>query len=249
MSEAAPSISLAVLDEPHALAPEPAILTANLAALREVQDELAAHVEAVAPPAPWRPVHALDGTATYRVEAAGQPPQWLDGTATPRVRARALLSSYEPGPKNPALPDLLTGAELLRLLEILPPHLAVFVFVAELGTLRALLTIHDLTDPLRAGRCVFLPPEREAEILGALLERHPGLAPPATILLADLVDASRIALVKQVCETVGSAVNQQRAARLQGLLSSGTAPPSDTSRAARSRAIAVAARRCASHRM
>ena len=94
------AIELATLDDAPPIDLDPARWPNNLNSLHTEQPELAEELRAAELPAHWRPVAALDGFPTYRVERAGQPPQWLAGTAAPLTRARAVLRYDQIGDKK-----------------------------------------------------------------------------------------------------------------------------------------------------
>jgi hypothetical protein len=211
------AIDLAALDDPRPIELNPAVWSGNLAALRTEQRALADQVEHTSLPSHWRPVAALDGSPTYRVEPPGQPPQWLAGTAAPRTRAAALLRLDQIGDKNPALPTIGAGAELKLLLEQLGPQQAVFVFEEDTPCLAAMLRLLDLSPALRTGRCVVVAPDREQAFLQELLKKHPGLLPPGSLITLPHVSAERIGRLRVVCESVARGANEARHQRLQAL--------------------------------
>ena len=100
------------------------------------------------------------------------------------------------------MPTCAAGAELRYLLDRLPQHLAVFVFETDTRALSAVLHLVDLAAPLQSGRCLLLPPGREAERLRELLEIQVGLLPPGDMLLPDLVSAERSRELRTICEQV-----------------------------------------------
>ncbi len=217
MTEPAAPFQLAQLDGERPAALDPAVWSANRAALERESPELAAQLGQVSLPETWRPALALDDFVAYRVDEPGQPAMWLGGSAAPRTRAAGLLKSFEPTGQNLALPGCGTGAELQRLLEQLPAHIAIFIFEADLRVLAAVLRAHDFAAVIEQGRCVFLSPDSAAAALAAILEQHTGLLPPGTIILTELVAPTRVDEVRGICETVGRAANQQRQEHLHAL--------------------------------
>lgn len=209
MSAAAETIDLSLLDVYQPAELEPAVWSANLAALAAVQPALADEVRNVSLPVTWRPAIALDGFLTHRLEAPGDPAAWLGGTAAPLIRARSLLSRLESGSSNPALPCCGAGAELQLLLVALPRHVAVYVFESDLTVLAAVLRTVDVSRAFRTWRCILVPPGREAEFLAELAGTHVGLQPPGEIVFPDLVPRVRL----EVLRTIGETVNRDTAAR------------------------------------
>ena len=214
---AAASILLAGGDDPQPYSLDAAVWRENLAALQRRDAPLADRLAAAALPADWRPVCALDGFPTWRTEAAGAPPAWLGGTALPRRRAAALLAGYQSGDRNPALPTLGTGAEALELLERLPPHIAVYVFLDDTAAAAAVLRTTPLAAALTTGRLILVTADDPRAHLAALLAERPGLLPPATLLLPDRVAAERVAQLKALCQAVAVETNERRAAELARL--------------------------------
>jgi hypothetical protein len=219
---------LARLDEARAAEVDPRWWTDNLAALREQDPRLAARLEQTPSPEHWRAVEALDASLTFRIEPPERSPQWLAATAVPATRAAALLADFHPGDGNHALPSIATGAELILLLERLPPQKAVFVFETELATLAAVLRIVKLAGQVKAGRCILVPPETEEAWLSDLLDAHPGLLPPGNILRLPGVSPRRLEHLRGVCERVALRTTEQRARRIEQLTRAATSGRSTT---------------------
>ena len=169
---------------------------------------LLAELEQLALPAHWRPAAALDGSLTYRTDAAGEQPAWLGGAAAPRARADGLLVGFQPGDYNPSLPEIAAGAELQLLLSRLPYYQAVYVFGTEFTSLAAVLRVCDLSSAISAGRCVFVPPGREEAFLREHLAAHPGLLHPGNIVVLPGVADERIQGLCRICERVARDVLQ-----------------------------------------
>ncbi len=222
------AISLAELERAQPLEPDGTILEANLAALAQVAPpELAERLRATRLPDHWRPVRALDGAPTWRIEPPGNPAEWLDHTAAPRSRAGGLLRLADLSAANPALPSAGSGALVALLLERLAAHRAVYVFEDDLVRLRAVLSIYDLAGDLCGSRCIIVAGPDEPDTLRALLERHPGLLPPGSILPMPHVERRRVLAVQRTCETVAREVagrRQQRLSELAGRLRAAAGP-------------------------
>lgn len=197
---------------------EPALWDRNLAALAAEDAAFAASLQEVPLPSGWQPAWAVDGFLSFRIEARGQPPTWLGETAAPLARARGVTAELDAGGRNVALPLLGAGAELCHLLERLPPQLAIFIFESDWNVLAAVLRAHDLSRAIAGGRCVLLRPDDEAASLESRLESHPGLLPPANIVLPELASPRRVGEIKRICETVGNAIHLRRGARLRALV-------------------------------
>jgi hypothetical protein len=208
---------LAEMDELRPATLDPAVWSANLAALAVEQPLLAEELRALVLPETWRPALAPDGFVTYRTEQPGAPAAWLGQTAAPLVRARSRLERLDVAGKNPALPTCGTGAEVHFLLSRLPGHLAVFVFETDRQVLAAVLHTQDWSAAITQGRCVLVPPAREYAFLTELMERSSGLLPPAEILLPDLVAPARVAELRAIGERVNRETTQRRDTHLRAL--------------------------------
>lgn len=213
---AAPSaLSLAALDaRVSAEPPDPAVGDANLAALREVDPELAGRIEAVELPGHWTVAGALDGTPTWRIEPPGHPPAWLGGTAAPRVRADAVLARVRCDDRNPALPSAGCGWEIRWLIKRLPPGGAAYVFEPDVRLLAAVLRLVPLAGAIRSGRCRFVTHEDAAWLVG-LLEREPGLLAPGRIVTLPSVSRERLMQVEQLCSQVMERIGELRQRRIE----------------------------------
>lgn len=223
MTASADPARLTRLDQRPGFTPDERVRRDNLAALAKAAPSLAQRLEATVLPGTWRPVVALDGTPTFRIEAPGDEPRWLAATGVPRVRAEALLE-VSLCRENPALSGVLTGIEIVLLLERLEPHQALYVFEADLVRLSAVLLITPLADAIRAGRCLFVPPGREREELLARLESSPGLLPPGQLVCTPDTPPERVAELHAVCERVSAAVREARARRLADALRAAAGP-------------------------
>lgn len=227
--------SLALADDAPPAALDPDVWARNLAAIGVEDSRLATELQNVNLPETWRPVLALDGFATWRLELPEQPPVWLGQTAAPLTRAGGLLARAEFAPRNYALPTAATGAELHILLQRLPVLLAVYVFEADIRALAAVLRLHDVSQAVTRGRCIFVAPGRELEAVDHTLATHPGLMPPAEILLPDLVSPARQAELRRIGEELHRRCERQRTdemKRCQAALTTLPAAPSATPRLA-----------------
>ena len=208
------AIDLSVLDLPGPRIPDPSIWDANLKSIHHENPTLAQQLADTVLPANYQPVSALDGFPTYLLETREGSPAWLTGTAAPRTRATALLARTTFANKNPALATIAAGAELEHLLTCLARQQAVYVFESDLLLLAAVLRSLDFSPSIAAGRCIMLPPESPQEYLEALLEQHPGLLPPTTIVAMPGVNPARIEQVQRICETLARDTEQNRADQL-----------------------------------
>lgn len=203
-------LHLAKLDDLQPATLDPAIWSANLAALATVQPELAQTLAATPLPEHWRPAIALDGFVTYRIEPPATPPAWLGQSAAPLLRARSRLARFDPCGKNPALPTCAAGAEVDFLLGRLAPHMTLFVFEADIRALAAVLHAHDWSSAIGERRCIFVPPADEEAFLRTLLESHPALLPPGDILLPALAPPDRAAELRAMGEKLHRDIVERR---------------------------------------
>jgi hypothetical protein len=182
------------LDEAVAFVPDPRWWSENLAALARHQPELADRLRATALPPYWRCVRALCGSPSYQIQKPGEPVVWLAGSSAPRTRATSFLGGFHVQDKNPGLPSIAAGCEVGLLLERLPPWVAVFVFEEDISALTAVLRIMPVAQALSSQRLILVPPPpADAEaFLDGLLDREPGLLPPANLLRLPGVSAERV---------------------------------------------------------
>lgn len=235
---------IADLDRPSPLVLIPAVFAANLAALREVAPQLAELVQSQRLPFAWRPVVGIDGSPTWRLEPEGAAPQWLALTAAPQTRAEGLLRAFQPGNGNVGLPGISAGAELVRLIEVLPVTRAIFVFERDPRALALVLRQRDLSAEIRTRRCVILKPNDFENDLAACLASQPGLLPPTALLRLPDVDDAWTNAASELCQRVGGRALAERAARTARLTTAvREAPQADSREAGVLRRIAISATR------
>ena len=235
MAKPATTVTLASLDEFQPATCDPHCWTANLAALEQMQPAWADALRRISLPDSWRPATALDDSTTYRTEPEGAEAIWLAGTAAPQRRAAALLVDYKSDGRNPALPSIGAGAELVLLLRHLPGHIAIFVFESDPRAIAAVLRLYDLSAAIAGLRCILVPPENRQAYLDSLLNDYPGLLPPGQIVLPDLVSADQLADVRALCERTFTETHQRRNVRIAELsaaCSAESAAPGSTPRLA-----------------
>lgn len=211
---------LASLDNVRTIELAPAIFENNLAALSSVSPAVARTIEDSAIPAHWLPALGLDDAPTFRIEQPGQPAQWLGNTAAPRTRAAALLNLQRIGNVNIVLPGVAAGAELAWMMQMLPPHQAVFVAETDATRVAAILRLYDFAQPLRNGQVHFLIGTDIEPIVVEILARLPGLLAPSLIINVPDVSAARIESLRSQCERATRASAETRAARLTSLAAS-----------------------------
>lgn len=217
-----PPLPLHDLDRPADFAPDPDWFPGNLAAIAERQPALADALRGVTLPPAWRPVRALDGAPTWRIEPPGDAPRWLADTAAPRMRAEGLLAEVRTADRNPALSAIAAGGELALLLERRSPQQCVYVFVERVEALAAVLRLMPLAGAIREHWCVLIPPDDSRgagaaaiQMLSELLNQQPGLLPPAALIALPGVDGERLSQLQRICEQVAVESAQARAARME----------------------------------
>lgn len=203
------------LDEARPHEPDPQIWSDNLSALHAVQPALASQLAGLVLPSTWRPVLALDGTPTWRIEPPGQSPQWLAHSAAPRTRAGALLRDHAVADRNPGLASIGAGAELSLLLERLARWQAVYIFEEDELCMGAVLRLLPLAPALAECRCVLVPPREEERFLIGWLERFPGMLPPGNLICLPSLPRPRVEQLRSLCERVAQRISEHRAARLE----------------------------------
>jgi len=155
----------------------------NLAALAARQPEISRSIDQAALPDGATAATGRDGsrTATYRRRGRTV---WLGATSTPRVTAAAQLDQGTLRPGNVSVPGMLSGIEILQILERLEPRYGVFVIEPCVARIRLVLHLHDFAGAIESGRVVLLREgELETDLLD-LIRRYPGYEYPRHIWTA-----------------------------------------------------------------
>jgi len=166
---------------------DPLILERNLAALREVDPELARQLTDLPDPAGPPPIIARtrDGRLSFRLTRPDGSLGWFGRTSIPGVRAAALLDRFDAGRANVFFPGTAEGTEIEMLLHRLGHHRAIFVWEPETAHLKLTLRLHDLSGALLAKRLVLIagPSEQLADALCRWLAKNPGHLCPNQMMM------------------------------------------------------------------
>ena len=168
----------------------PSVFEANIAALRNVDGDLAVCLASQAIE-PAVVAAGRDGATTFRIPGPEGTSRWFGRTSMPTVSGSALIEQFNCGEGNPALPGVGQGIEAELLVEKLPVHRAVFVVEFDPWILSLALRVHDFADAIRVGRIVLIcagggPDARSPEALGQRLAQfliaEPGYVIPDRLL-------------------------------------------------------------------
>lgn len=185
-------------------APAAAILQSNLDALRAADPPLAERLTDL-DLSPFDPTftRTRDGKSSFRLTRPGGQTEWLGRSSIPGVRAAALLEQFDPGQGNVLLPAFGEGTEVAELLKKLEAHRVVFVWEADLVTLRLAMALHDYATALRTGRLIILqcPAPELTEALADWLVAHPDRQCPARILRWPWQSSAEVDQVRTAVET------------------------------------------------
>ena len=222
MNASMDAINLDSLDHPPDLQLDERTWRSNLASFERLDYEspLPAELSQIELPCHWRPVTALDGSPTFRIEPPAGPPTWLTGSAMPQARADALLRMDDLAGKNIALPGIGVGAELTLLLKRVAYTQGIVVFERDPLMLAAALRLCRLGPAIVGSKCILVPPGREREYLTKLLVDFPGFVPPSALIGLPFVEPEYRAHVQQVCEEVSREIVAARSKRLAELKAS-----------------------------
>jgi hypothetical protein len=117
----------------------------NFEALRAVDPERAAAVEAAAVPADLQSAVGRDGSATYRCSNSEGASPWFGGSSMPRVSAAALVERTAGQAGNVLMPLPATGAEVAALLASRAAYEALFVRFPQAFHAKLVLSLYDLS--------------------------------------------------------------------------------------------------------
>ncbi|MGQ9649403.1 MAG: glycosyltransferase family protein [Phycisphaerae bacterium] len=193
---------------------DPLILERNLAALRDVDPELARQLADLPDPAGPPPILARtrDGRLSFRLTRPDGSLGWFGRTSIPGVRAAALLDRFDAGKANVFFPGTGQGSEIEILLPRLGPHRAVFVWEPELAHLKLTLRLHDLAAAISAKRLVLItsPLEQLADALHQWLMKNPGHLCPNQMMMFPWQTPAEIAPIRFAVEQAYHKTEQDR---------------------------------------
>ncbi len=165
---------------------DPGVFERNLAALCEVDPELAACV-AAAKPSGSEPLlrQTRDGGSNFSLSQPDGGESWFGRTSIPLVRAEALLGQFHPGMGNVLLAGMGEGTEATLLTKRLACHQAVFAWDPDSVSVRLALQLHDVSEAIRRQRLILLvcSDEQLTDTLCVWLAGHPGHLCPERIMI------------------------------------------------------------------
>ncbi|HPD29728.1 MAG TPA: glycosyltransferase [Phycisphaerae bacterium] len=183
---------------------DPLILERNLAALREVDPELAQRLadlpDASGPPP--MPARTRDGRLSFRLKQSDGWMTWFGRTSIPGVRAAALLDRFDAGRANVFFPGMGEGSEVEMLLPRLGAHRAIFVWEPDPVNLKLALRLHDLAAAISAKRLVLMTSGlgQLADALYQWLMRNPGHLCPNQMMMFPWQTPAEIAPIRFAVE-------------------------------------------------
>ncbi|MCK6457393.1 MAG: hypothetical protein L6Q92_12805 [Phycisphaerae bacterium] len=206
-----------------AAATDPAIVTANLDALRIVDATAARAVESAALPAGLELRATRDAALNYWWPDAGGG-RWLGRTSLPAARSAGLIESFAFGPGNVLLVECGGGHELLALLQRLPAHAAVFVIEPDVQEIALLLRLHDVAQAVAARRLWLFAGDGAWDAAADAMRREPGLLPPQRVLAWPWWTTQRVREITERVTALAADVGRHREARLRELAAPAVAP-------------------------
>lgn len=153
-----------------------------------------------------------DGSPTFRVPHANGW-HWLGRSSAPTISAEALIEEVVIGGDNLVLPGVLTGQEILLLVQRVPAFAALFVLEPQVWPAKLVLQLCDCTEHFRSGRLVLLPFDDPFEALVDFFVRHPGYEVPGRLITSPQCSPPQIAeLERQLSRAVLAIQDAQRSA-------------------------------------
>ena len=189
---------------------------ANLAAIEKSQPELAARLCGVTPPAGTRITTGRDGSPVAVLAEDAESVQWLGGSSMPTVSAPIAVEGHRAPFAGVVLLGIGTGYEPRYLAGRLARHYAVFVAEPDSVRLALGLAAADLSDLIQADRIVLLDGDVETSLADFLL-RHNGFECPAQLYSIPGTDADAVAGWSTAVQRAATAVQLERAKRLEKL--------------------------------
>jgi hypothetical protein len=153
----------------------------NLAAISELQPDLARQIQSVAIPAGARMVPGRDGSDTFLIDGEGRS-SWLGRSSMTEISAPILVRDIDTGGQSVILHSIATALEPILAARQLPGHSAVFVFERDLACLRMALHLRDLSSQISERRIVLLHGANASEALVAFFGQYPGFEFPQHFL-------------------------------------------------------------------
>lgn len=197
------------MDESTAAERRSTVYRWNLAALSRSQPDVAAMVENVPVPDHVEAATGRDGSATFRLNGDDGKRVWFGRSSMPTISSAEAFPRLW-GAASVALPGVLTGQELLVVVQKLPVQSAVYVLERDPLHIKLAFSLYDYADLLDQLRIVFLLLDDLGARLASALERHPGLGLPTRLLTVPQVTSAQTADLQRRLEEVG-----ERAAAVQ----------------------------------
>jgi len=199
-------------------------LARNLKVLHRVQPEAAAMVASASLPT-FEPTVGRDGSATFLLRDCEGGQAWFGGSSMPEVSSRAMFGGFVSDGSSLALPSVLTGMDLLVLLDRLPAHAAVFVMETSPAMVNLAMRLYDYAAPIEAGRLVWLIGSDRSAAVVNFFASHVGYELPCHVPRVPQCPPQELALLQRELEgaavEVGAALAQavRRASAALGGLS------------------------------
>lgn len=187
----------------------------NLAALSARQPEVASLVEHAAIPAGTTSAIGRDGTQTFRIPTGNGRSGWFGRSSMPRVSAEAMFGAVVHQTGNVALPGILTGADVVTLINRLPRHCALFVLEDDPASIKLAMHLHDFTGAVHSRRLVFMPGDRLVETIGVIFEREPGYEIPCHLFRAPQFTPAEIAERQRKLESGAETVTRIQSRQIE----------------------------------
>ncbi|UCE61223.1 MAG: hypothetical protein JSU63_05635 [Phycisphaerales bacterium] len=177
----------------------------NLAALRDLQPDVAAIVDATPVPPSVKPATGRDGSNTFQIESGDGRMTWFGGSSMPTVSASEVFSGFVSDGRNVLLPGVLTGTEPLTIADKLPIHSAVFVVAEHPWHIKLALHLYEYADYIAAGRIVFILAHDIVASVCNLVGANPGYELPARLLTVPQRSQIEMATLQKQMESAGEA--------------------------------------------
>lgn len=155
---------------------------------------------------PFEPAVGRDGSATFLLGDANGERGWFGGSSMPTISARAMFGGFVSDGASLALPSVLTGQDVLVLLDRLPAHAAVFVLEASPAMVKLAMRLYDYTAPMEAGRLVWLIGVDRSAAIVAFFESHVGYELPRHVPRVPQCPPQEMALLQRELEGAAVAV-------------------------------------------
>ncbi len=186
-------------------------LARNLDTLHRMQPEVAAMAESATLPS-FEPAVGRDGSVTFLLRGSDGRPSWFGGSSMPQISARALFGGFVSDGTSLVLPSVLTGKDVLVLLDRLPAHAAVFIMEASGASVNLAMRLYDFSASMEAGRLVWLIGSDRSSAMVQFLASHTGYELPCHVPRVPQCSPQEMALLQRELEgaavEVGAGITQ-----------------------------------------